>query len=185
MANICTFYFGIFSRDGIAKSLYTSLFAWLVRRINGITNQPNKMTSIAILDIFGFEVCHFQVRGVMYMYVTSRCELWGMSLPGVRYEVCLFQVRCEVYHFQVWCVRCEVCHVQVWDMRYVTSRCEVWSTHVTSRCEVWSMSLPGVRYEVCHFQVWGTRYVTSRCEVWGMKYVTSRCEVWVVQTTYI
>ncbi|XP_072168442.1 unconventional myosin-XV-like [Diadema setosum] len=48
-------------RDGIAKSLYTCLFAWLVRSINSITGQAGKMTSIAILDIFGFEV--FQVNG--------------------------------------------------------------------------------------------------------------------------
>ncbi|XP_041473142.1 unconventional myosin-XV-like isoform X3 [Lytechinus variegatus] len=49
------------ARDGISKSLYTSLFGWLVRSINVITNQPAKMTSIAILDIFGFEV--FRTNG--------------------------------------------------------------------------------------------------------------------------
>ncbi|XP_071797205.1 unconventional myosin-XV-like isoform X2 [Asterias amurensis] len=44
------------ARDGIAKSLYSSLFSWLVRSINTIVGNAGTMTSIAILDIFGFEV---------------------------------------------------------------------------------------------------------------------------------
>ncbi|XP_072043238.1 unconventional myosin-XV-like [Amphiura filiformis] len=47
------------ARDGIAKSLYSTLFAWLVNSINTIVadkHEGTKVTSIAILDIFGFEV---------------------------------------------------------------------------------------------------------------------------------
>lgn len=44
------------ARDGITKSLYSSLFAWLVSRINSITDNVMKLNSIAVLDIYGFEV---------------------------------------------------------------------------------------------------------------------------------
>ncbi len=59
------------SRDAIAKALYQRLFTWLVERINSIVKVPEdrsiergrqqvpgyeKYSSIAILDIFGFEV---------------------------------------------------------------------------------------------------------------------------------
>ena len=43
----------------MAKSLYSTLFAWLVQRINTIVAERlegTKVNSIAILDIFGFEV---------------------------------------------------------------------------------------------------------------------------------
>ncbi|PIK54644.1 putative myosin XV [Apostichopus japonicus] len=44
------------ARDGITKSLYTSLFEWLVSRINSTTTRDTKLNYIAILDIYGFEV---------------------------------------------------------------------------------------------------------------------------------
>ena len=46
-------------RDAIAKALYERLFSWLVERINKIVwggEKDERTTSIAILDIFGFEV---------------------------------------------------------------------------------------------------------------------------------
>ncbi|XP_014675586.1 PREDICTED: unconventional myosin-XV-like, partial [Priapulus caudatus] len=43
------------ARDAIAKALYARLFCWLVKRINSITGKGDKRTSIAVLDIFGFE----------------------------------------------------------------------------------------------------------------------------------
>ncbi|BES99216.1 MyTH4 domain [Nesidiocoris tenuis] len=44
------------ARDAFAKALYSSLFAWLVARINHIVYKGSKRTSaISILDIFGFE----------------------------------------------------------------------------------------------------------------------------------
>ncbi|CAF2391964.1 unnamed protein product [Rotaria sp. Silwood2] len=44
------------SRDAIAKALYSTLFSWLVARINQIVRVNNNVdNSVAILDIFGFE----------------------------------------------------------------------------------------------------------------------------------
>lgn len=44
-------------RDAIAKALYSRLFTWLVDRTNSIVaHNQHRNTSIALLDIFGFEV---------------------------------------------------------------------------------------------------------------------------------
>ncbi|XP_028967897.1 unconventional myosin-XV-like [Galendromus occidentalis] len=43
------------ARDAIAKALYSTLFSWLVHRINSIVFKGPRRSSIAILDIFGFE----------------------------------------------------------------------------------------------------------------------------------
>lgn len=44
------------TRDAFAKALYSSLFGWLVTRINHIVYKGTKKTAaISILDIFGFE----------------------------------------------------------------------------------------------------------------------------------
>ncbi|XP_013792758.1 unconventional myosin-XV-like, partial [Limulus polyphemus] len=43
------------ARDAVAKALYSTLFSWLVQRVNQIVYKEKKQTSIAILDIFGFE----------------------------------------------------------------------------------------------------------------------------------
>ncbi|KAG7164398.1 Unconventional myosin-XV-like 2 [Homarus americanus] len=44
------------ARDAVAKALYSSLFSWLVRRINQIIHKGSRKTHISILDIFGFEI---------------------------------------------------------------------------------------------------------------------------------
>ena len=47
----------LYLRDAIAKALYSRLFTWLVEKINSIIGKQNdRHSSIAILDIFGFEV---------------------------------------------------------------------------------------------------------------------------------
>lgn len=44
------------ARDALAKSLYSSLFSWLVSRVNHLMAfKGSKKTTIALLDIFGFE----------------------------------------------------------------------------------------------------------------------------------
>ncbi|XP_041362375.1 unconventional myosin-XV-like isoform X3 [Gigantopelta aegis] len=45
------------TRDAIAKALYSRLFTWLVERINYVIcrGEREKTTSLAVLDIFGFE----------------------------------------------------------------------------------------------------------------------------------
>ena len=42
----------------MAKALYSRQFTWLVERVNGIIcrAEREKSTSLAVLDIFGFEV---------------------------------------------------------------------------------------------------------------------------------
>lgn len=48
------------ARDAIAKALYSRLFTWLVERVNLIIcrAEREKTTSLAVLDIFGFEDFH-------------------------------------------------------------------------------------------------------------------------------
>ncbi|XAR61129.1 Myosin ATPase [Bertholletia excelsa] len=44
------------SRDGLAKTIYSRLFDWLVDKINvSIGQDPNSKTLIGLLDIYGFE----------------------------------------------------------------------------------------------------------------------------------
>ncbi|XP_039117225.1 myosin-17-like isoform X2 [Dioscorea cayenensis subsp. rotundata] len=46
----------IVSRDGLAKTLYSRLFDWLVNKINvSIGQDPNSKSLIGVLDIYGFE----------------------------------------------------------------------------------------------------------------------------------
>ncbi|XP_038064735.1 unconventional myosin-XV-like [Patiria miniata] len=60
------------ARNGIAKSLYSSLFSWLVKSINTIVGNVGTMSSIAILDIFGFEV--FQTNSFEQMCINYANE---------------------------------------------------------------------------------------------------------------
>ena len=51
------------SRDGLARALYSRLFTWLVSKINKICQpkvKADSFLSIAVLDIFGFEVSLMQ-----------------------------------------------------------------------------------------------------------------------------
>ncbi|XP_042508452.1 myosin-17-like isoform X2 [Macadamia integrifolia] len=46
----------VFSRDGLAKTIYSRLFDWLVEKINiSIGQDPNSKSIIGVLDIYGFE----------------------------------------------------------------------------------------------------------------------------------
>ncbi|KAK1264607.1 hypothetical protein QJS04_geneDACA017858 [Acorus gramineus] len=46
----------VVSRDGLAKTLYSRLFDWLVNKINiSIGQDPNSKSLIGVLDIYGFE----------------------------------------------------------------------------------------------------------------------------------
>ncbi|KAI3874409.1 hypothetical protein MKW92_047464 [Papaver armeniacum] len=46
----------IVSRDGLAKTIYSRLFDWLVTKINNSIGQdPNSKSIIGVLDIYGFE----------------------------------------------------------------------------------------------------------------------------------
>ena len=45
-----------FARDALAKEIYSHLFGWLISRVNDIVYSGKRQTSIAVLDIFGFEV---------------------------------------------------------------------------------------------------------------------------------
>lgn len=44
------------SRDAIAKVLYALLFSWLIARVNALVSPQKGALSIAVLDIYGFEV---------------------------------------------------------------------------------------------------------------------------------
>ncbi|KAJ7340290.1 hypothetical protein OS493_003023 [Desmophyllum pertusum] len=43
------------ARDALAKEIYSHLFGWLISRVNNIVFKGKQQTSIAVLDIFGFE----------------------------------------------------------------------------------------------------------------------------------
>lgn len=49
-------------RDALSKALYSRLFSWLVKKANAVISKADKDMSLAILDIFGFEV-HMGVTG--------------------------------------------------------------------------------------------------------------------------
>ena len=54
-----------YSRDALAKALYSRMFDWIVNRINeGLSvNDPDAFT-LGVLDIYGFEI--FQVMRKCY-----------------------------------------------------------------------------------------------------------------------
>ena len=45
-------------RDALAKEIYTQLFGWLIGKVNNIIFKGKMQMSIAVLDIFGFEVSY-------------------------------------------------------------------------------------------------------------------------------
>lgn len=61
------------SRDAIAKVLYALLFGWLITRVNALVSPKHDTLSIAILDIYGFEVA---LRGTLPLVSYS------VRLPG-------------------------------------------------------------------------------------------------------
>lgn len=65
-----------FSRDTLAKALYSRLFDWLVSKINASIAKPNFTgVRIGILDIYGFEI--FQSNGFEQLcinYVNERLQ---------------------------------------------------------------------------------------------------------------
>lgn len=78
------------TRDALSKALYSQLFKWLVHRVNRMINptvQQNK--SIALLDIFGFEVssipssCNEGIRSLWWGMVINKqiayIWLWNVS----------------------------------------------------------------------------------------------------------
>ena len=60
-----------FCRDALAKEIYSHMFGWLISRVNDIVYSGKKQTSIAVLDIFGFEVrsSFMSVKPVMIMII--------------------------------------------------------------------------------------------------------------------
>jgi myosin heavy subunit len=66
------------TRDAFAKSLYERAFRWIVRKVNRLLGPrgPNdKIKSISILDIFGFECFdHNSFEQVIWVLVCG-CEL--------------------------------------------------------------------------------------------------------------
>lgn len=62
------------ARDSIARALYSQLFSWLVHKVNKIINPTlHHQKSIAVLDMFGFEVSvcfsHFITYFSMWEYL--------------------------------------------------------------------------------------------------------------------
>ena len=93
----------VYTRDALAKALYTRVFNWLLERANAILSQNEAFTTISVLDACGFEnhpedndfgaFCrnytnecvqelfnkmHFQNEKIEY-------ESEGVSVPGFRY----------------------------------------------------------------------------------------------------
>ncbi len=71
-----------FSRDAISKALYQRLFSWLVHRVNTVVrgrDRDSRTTSIALLDIFGFEVStRMDIQHCVLGVLSGehKCHLW-------------------------------------------------------------------------------------------------------------
>lgn len=64
------------SRDAIAKTLYSLLFGWLTDRINKLVYPRQEALSIAILDIYGFEVSRIHPSSII---VSASIRAGGVS----------------------------------------------------------------------------------------------------------
>lgn len=73
------------SRDALARFIYSSLFEWLIQRINSSLVQSNSSTraEIGILDIFGFE--YFQNNSLQQL-----CINYAVSIKMLRYTHLIF-----------------------------------------------------------------------------------------------
>lgn len=73
---------GLCSRDAIAKVLYALLFGWLITRVNALVSPKQDTLSIAILDIYGFEVGLSGTRlGLALGKLFSEAG-WGQCVTG-------------------------------------------------------------------------------------------------------
>lgn len=72
-------------RDAIAKTLYSLLFGWLTDRINKLVYPRQEALSIAILDIYGFEVSGIHPGSVPPSASPGAAKsqaLWPLLLAG-------------------------------------------------------------------------------------------------------
>jgi myosin-1 len=56
-----------YSRDALAKGIYSRLFDWLVFTINRNMEVNQKGRTIGILDIYGFEIFQVSCQKVIYI----------------------------------------------------------------------------------------------------------------------
>ncbi|KDO42899.1 hypothetical protein CISIN_1g000426mg [Citrus sinensis] len=62
------------SRDGLAKTIYSRLFDWLVDKINSSIGQdPNSKSLIGVLDIYGFESFKSNSKTPLICFIISCC----------------------------------------------------------------------------------------------------------------
>lgn len=66
-------------RDAIAKTLYSLLFGWLTDRINKLVYPRQEALSIAILDIYGFEVSRIHPTSILAQSQPHPPRLHGPS----------------------------------------------------------------------------------------------------------
>lgn len=45
-----------YTRNALAKSLYSRMFDWIVEAVNKVLVKPNTAVSLGVLDIYGFEI---------------------------------------------------------------------------------------------------------------------------------
>ena len=87
----------LFFRDAIAKALYSTLFSWLVARINQIVRVHTTVdNSIAILDIFGFEMAplsNVELIGLTFQENYGPIILLSSVFGDILFERCIFRVR--------------------------------------------------------------------------------------------
>lgn len=80
-------FLSLFSRDAVAKILYSLLFHWLTERINAQVYPRQHTLSISILDIYGFEVQHTHGRSIL----SPVCHFLVQYITAERFQcVCLY-----------------------------------------------------------------------------------------------